>query len=233
MWSYYGAKTNIIDHYPPPKCDKIIEPFAGTARYALKYFEKDILIVDRYLVIINIWKWLQKCSKNDIVKLPDMKFGDHVDDYNFDCEEAKNLMGFMIGFMTESPRKTATIRMQQRPNSINYTKNRIANNLYKIKHWTVRTGSYENIENQEATWFIDPPYQFGGSHYKFSEIDYSHLSSWCKSREGQVMVCETTGADWMDFKPMAIHKTRRGFQKEAIWSNQPTAFDNEQLEIKL
>jgi hypothetical protein len=26
MWSYYGAKTNIIDYYPVPKHNKIIEP---------------------------------------------------------------------------------------------------------------------------------------------------------------------------------------------------------------
>ena len=48
MWSYYGAKTNIIDHYPPPKFDKIIEPFAGSARYALKYYDRDIILVDKY-----------------------------------------------------------------------------------------------------------------------------------------------------------------------------------------
>ena len=66
MWSYYGAKTNVIDHYPPPKCDKIIEPFAGTARYALKYFDREVLLVDKYDVIVKIWKWLQLCSPSDI-----------------------------------------------------------------------------------------------------------------------------------------------------------------------
>lgn len=54
MWSYYGAKTNVINFYPRPKHDKIIEPFAGTARYALKYFDRDILLVDKYEVITKI-----------------------------------------------------------------------------------------------------------------------------------------------------------------------------------
>lgn len=40
MWSYYGSKANVIGWYPPPMHDKIIEPFAGTARYALKYWDE-------------------------------------------------------------------------------------------------------------------------------------------------------------------------------------------------
>lgn len=37
MWSYYGSKTKLVDLYPPPKTDKIIEPFCGSAKYSLKY----------------------------------------------------------------------------------------------------------------------------------------------------------------------------------------------------
>lgn len=82
MWSYYGAKTNIIDYYPAPKHDKIIEPFAGTARYALKYFDRDILLVDKYDVIVKIYKWLQKCSPNDIISLPRFKAGENINEFN-------------------------------------------------------------------------------------------------------------------------------------------------------
>lgn len=32
MFSYYGAKTKIVDYYPKPLFDKIVEPFAGSAR---------------------------------------------------------------------------------------------------------------------------------------------------------------------------------------------------------
>lgn len=233
MWSYYGAKTNVIQHYPPPKYGKIIEPFAGTARYALRYFDREILLVDKYEVIIGIWKWLQQCSPNDVLSLPRMKQGDHVDSFKFDCKPAKDLMGFCIGFMTESPRKTATVRLTQRPNTVNYTLNRIASNLFKIRHWEIKCGSYLDIENQEATWFIDPPYQYGGHVYKENSknLSFDQLSNWCKSREGQSIVCETTKADWMDFKPLAIHKIRMGFQKEAIWTNEPSAFDNKQLQL--
>lgn len=233
MWSYYGAKTNVVKRYPPPKYGKVIEPFAGTARYALEYYDREVIILDKYEVVVKIWQWLQMCSPKDILKLPNMKQGERVDQFNFDCVEAKWLMGFIIGFMTESPRTTATIRLTQRPNAVNYTLNRIANNLFKIKNWDIRLGTYDDLENVEATWFVDPPYQYGGHLYKHNNksIDFSYLSDWCRSRKGQVIVCETIKADWMDFKPMTTHKTRQGFQKEAIWSNEPTAFDHEQLKL--
>jgi site-specific DNA-adenine methylase len=227
MWSYYGAKTNVVNWYPKPKFDKIIEPFAGSARYALKYFDREILLVDKYETIIKIWQWLQKCSPDDIRKLPRMKQGEHVDNFIWDCQEAKDLMGFVIGFITESPRKTGTIRLTQRPNHVNYTLNRIANNLYKIKHWEIKCDTYENIPNQNATWFVDPPYQFGGHCYKESSknIDFESLKNWCISRTGQIIVCESSKATWMDFKLIGSHKTRTGFQKEAIWSNFKTDYD--------
>lgn len=234
MWSYYGAKTNMIKFYPAPKHDKIIEPFAGTARYALKYFDRDVLIVDKYDVIIKIWKWLQLCSPDDIKKLPRLKYGESLHDYKFDCEEAKLLTSFTIGFMSCTPRWTATIRMEQRPNQANYTLNRIAAQLWKIKHWKIECKSYEEIPNQEATWFIDPPYELnGGQHYKHHKINYGHLKIWAESRGGQSIVCESGGASWLPFVPLARQKTRGGWQNELIWSNLPIESDRLQYELKL
>lgn len=235
MWTYYGSKTNVIDDYPKPKFDRIIEPFAGTARYALKYFEKDILIMDKYEVVIGIWKWLQKCSEADIKRLPHfVKPGQSLSDFTFDCDEAKNLMGFLIVFGMEKPRKTASVkRMTMRPNHVNFSLNRIAKNIFKIRHWDIRLGCYTEIENQKATWFVDPPYQIGGHCYVHSnkKIDFKSLNDWCRTREGQVIVCENTQADWMDFKPMRLHKGVRGMQKEAIWSNEKTNYDNVQQKM--
>ncbi len=233
MWSYYGAKTNVVNHYPTPKCDKIIEPFAGSARYALKYFEKQVLLVDKYEVITKIWKWLQMCSPKDILGLPRLKAGESLHDFTFDCEEAKLLMGFLVSYGLERPRMTATKKQTVRPNFIPYSLQRISKNLFKIKHWEIQQGSYEDIDNQKATWFIDPPYQFGGQCYPVGskKINFNHLGKWSRDRKGQVMVCENTKATWMDFKPMTQHKGRTGIQHEAIWCNEKTVFDNEQLQI--
>jgi hypothetical protein len=234
MWSYYGAKTNVINHYPTPKFDMIIEPFAGTARYALKYFEKDILLVDKYKVITDIWQWLQLCSEQDILRLPRrMKAGETLEDYTFDCAEAKLLMGFLVGYGLEKPRVTATNKQLHRPNFINYSLIRISKSLFKIRHWKIINGSYEDIDNKEATWFIDPPYQNGGACYPCSsnDINFDHLTNWATSRNGQIIICESMKATWLDFKPLAIHKGRTGMQKEGIWTNQHSAFDNIQLKL--
>ncbi len=164
MWSYYGSKKSIIDYYPPPKYGKIIEPFAGAASYAVKYWDREVLLVDKYEVITKIWKWLQLCSKNDLLQLPrTMDPNDSLDNYMFDCEEAKLLMGFVIAKGVERPRVKPTSRATiSRPNTINFTLNKIANNLHKIKHWKIIHGSYEDLPNEEATYFVDPPYEWGG-----------------------------------------------------------------------
>lgn len=234
MWSYYGSKTNVVDFYPKPKHGRIIEPFA---RYSLKYFENDILLIDKYELLVNIWKWLQQCSVGDVAALPHfVKPGQALSDFTFDCDEAKHLIGFLIGFGMERPRKTASVkRMTMRPNHVNYSLNRIAKNLWKIKHWDIRVGDYSDIENQQATWFVDPPYEFGGHCYQHpnKNINYPHLASWCEEREGQVIVCENTQATWMDFKPMMEHKGSKGMQKEAIWTNEVTHYDAVQTKIFL
>jgi site-specific DNA-adenine methylase len=234
MWSYYGSKSKVIEFYPPPKYSKVIEPFAGSARYALKFFDRDVLLVDKYEVIVKIWKWLQVCSKDDVLKLPRLKEAERLSNYKFDCEEQRLLMGFLISKGAEAPRDKATSRATtHRPNNINYQLKFIANNLFKIKHWDIRLGSYEEIQNQEATWFIDPPYQVGGYSYVMNNKgwDYSELAKWCQSRLGQVIVCENTNATWLPFLPMKNLKGNMHKTVEAIWSNFPTAYDSQQLSL--
>lgn len=223
MWSYYGSKTNIVKYYPMPKHDLIIEPFAGAAKYSLKYFDRDVLLVDKYEVIIKIWKWLQKCSPADILALPrHLKPNQALTDFNFDCEEAAMLMGFLIGFGMERPRITASKkRMVERPNLINYSLIRISKELFKIKHWRFECADYTTIPNQTASWFIDPPYQTGGHSYPHnnSKINFLELANWSMERVGQVIVCESSTAKWLDFKPFAKQKCRNGIRKESIWTN--------------
>jgi site-specific DNA-adenine methylase len=221
MWSYFGAKTNVIKRYPPPKYDKIIEPFAGSAQYALRYFDREVLLVDKYDVVVKIWKWLQLCSPSDILKLPRLKEGQKIEDIKFDCEEAKLLMGFMAGFSSTSPRNTATNKHTSRPNFVNFNLKKIAASLCKIKHWEVRVGSYEELENEEACWFIDPPYQFGGEHYVHGNeaINFVELGKWCMERKGQAIVCESSKANWLPFIPLVKQTTRGVPQYEVIWTN--------------
>lgn len=234
MWSYYGSKANLVDLYPKPKHGKLIEPFAGSARYALKYFDMEVLLVDKYDVIVKIWKWLQSCSPKDILNLPRLVHGQTLNDFTWDCDEAKLFMGFIIGRGANMPRIKPTERITiHRPNTINYNIKRIATNLWKIKEWQIIHGSYEDIPNESATWFIDPPYEFGGEYYKESNktIDFKKLAKWCESRTGQVIVCENTKATWMDFKPILSQKGSIHTTTEAIWTNEKTVYDNRQLTL--
>jgi site-specific DNA-adenine methylase len=233
MWSYYGSKTNIIKHYPRPKHNRIIEPFAGSARYALRYFDRDILLVDKYDVIVKVWKWLQNCSEGDILKLPRLKAGNRFEDINFDCDEAKMFYGFICGFSSASPRNIVSPRLNGRPNQINYNLKNVASNLFKIRHWVIQLGSYEEIVNDTATWFIDPPYQVGGHCYKESNknINFEKLGNWCKSRNGHVIVCEKMGATWLNFTSLVQQQTKNGVQNEAIWTNHPISYRKEQTKL--
>lgn len=224
MWSYYGSKSKVISFYPKPKTEKIIEPFCGTARYALEYFWLDVLIIDKWSVIVDTWKYLQQCSSEDILNLPDVSKGMDIRKLGLSNEE-KNLIGFCINRGSNAPKNIVSGFC-----SWNEDKKRIAKDLYKIKHWKIYCSSYLNIENEKATWFIDPPYQYGGEHYKEnnSSINYSELAKWCKSRIGQVIVCENTKADWLPFYPMRKLSGAYDVTTEAIWSNIPHDFQSRQ-----
>jgi hypothetical protein len=225
MFSYYGSKSKVVHLYPKPKFGKIIEPFAGSARYSLKYFDRDVLLVDKYPVIVGIWKWLQQASPKDVLALPSPKPGETINRDDFDCIEQAWLMGFMVQGGVNAPRLTVS-SVGNFGTGIERDKKRIAEDLYKIKHWKIELGSYENIPNQEATWFIDPPYQFGGHEYTCSnrDISFSRLGEWCKSREGQTLVCENTKATWLPFYPMREMQGSQFQTVEAIWSNLPHDF---------
>lgn len=235
MWSYYGAKTNLVGLYPPPKYGKIIEPFAGTARYALKYWDREVLLVDKYKVVVDIWKWLQKCSEKDILSMPrSFKKGQSFDDIKFDCPAQRNLFSYLLSSGDAVPRNKPTGRKTiDRPNHLNFGLKRIASQLFKIREWKIIHGSYADIPNHPATWFIDPPYQYGGQVYKESNknINFTELAEWCRGRQGHIIVCENTKADWMEFKPMIAQRGSLTTTTEAIWSNIPTSYSVTQTSL--
>jgi hypothetical protein len=180
MFSYYGSKTTLVDYYPKPKHSTLIEPFAGAAKYSLKYFDKDVILYDKYEVIIKVWKYLQECSPKDILSLPDIDRSQKLSDFDL-SEGERLLMGFLITAGGQSPRNTPSPNCTtNRPHRIRTRIKDIAKNLYKIKHWKIVHGSYLDIPNIKATWFIDPPYQFGGDVYIESNknIDFGQLGNW-------------------------------------------------------
>src|SRR5690606_4564477 len=113
----------------------------------------------------------------------------------------------------------------------------ITSQQHAIRHWIVFEGSYADLPNAPATWFVDPPYNNrAGSLYTFGSggIDYSHLGAWCREREGQVIVCENDGADWLPFAPFAdarAYRTQRS--REVVWLGGAMETDPAQNAIRL
>jgi hypothetical protein len=234
MFSYYGSKSKIIHWYPRPAYNKIIEPFAGSAQYSLKYWDKEILLIDKYDVIVSIWKWLQQCSENDILKLPLLKQGMDIRQLLLSREELL-FLSFLTNVGTKSPvwKVSPYAGKQFEQYGANRYK-KIASNLYKIRHWKITHSSYEKIQNQEATWFVDAPYYYGGQYYRYNskKIDYKHLAAWVQSRKGQVLVCENEKADWLPFKPMHPFKGQSNRTSiECIWSNRTSVYDYMQINL--
>lgn len=221
MWSYYGTKKKLAKLYQQPVYNKIIEPFAGAAQYSLfaDNWQKEVVLYDKYKVVADLWSWLIKeASPKDILALPDLNVGDKVTDFNLSNEE-RYLIGFSINNGSAMPKKSVGKYCNW-----NKTKLYIAENLFKIKHWQVYNLDYKLISNNEhATYFIDPPYEYGGEWYHSTvcnkHIDYLQLANWCKTRNGQVIVCENSKATWLPFTFLSNLKGQLHKTTEVVWYN--------------
>lgn len=226
FFGYYGGKwRDALKHYPPPAHDIIVEPFAGSAGYSLRYADRKIILCEIDPIVFGLWKYLINVKPSEILNLPDLDPAGSVDDLKL-CQEAKWLIGFWINRGTARPRKTPSKWMRDgiRPGSFwgSRVREMIASQVESIRHWKVHEGTYMDcpIENL-ATWFIDPPYEIAGRHYRFGseQLNYPDLAQWCKERKKQVIVCENQGATWLPFRPLANVKTTRANRRsqEVVW----------------
>jgi len=203
MFSYYGSKSKIVKYYPKPKYDLIIEPFCGASNYSLYHWEnRKVWINDSYEVIYRLWNYLKVITKEDIEFLGSLKLKQGSDIRELDItDDMRLLLGFVCGRGAQSPHNIYT-KWSEIGNSIKQTYNRLIKYQNRAKNWKITNLDYKNIPNQKATWFIDPPYQFGGSCYIKNKINYEKLANWCKSRNGQVIVCENSKSNWLPFRPL-------------------------------
>jgi len=191
-----------------------------------------VIINDKYEIVYRIWKFLQLCSPADILSLPKLKPGDKIDRSSFDCIEMAWLMGFMINSGCATPMLTMS-----RWGYVNFPRSVkiILENLHKIKHWTILNLDYLELESYVGTHFIDPPYIAAGYKYRFGsdKIDFNCLSEWCKNRQGQIIVCEDSKANWLPFNPMKRMNGIVKTQTEGIYTNEFTQYNNIQQLLKL
>ena len=231
MFSYYGGKSKIIHKYQEAKYPLIIEPFAGSACYSLRFGQnKNVWLNDKYDIIYKVWQYLINADRKRIEELPHLKKGDDIRNFNLSQEELY-LVGFCVGNGRSSPGYKVTAfgdkthypkeDSRWRPNSTwTLTRNRILKYLDMIKNWKITNIDYKDLPDIEATWYIDPPYQFGGDLYVENKINYQELAEWCKSRKGLVIVCENSKADWLPFKFLTEMSGSKHRTTEVIWTNE-------------
>jgi len=203
FFSYFGAKFMRGKYYPTPTHDTIVEPFAGAAGYAVRHHDRRVILVDRSPYTCGVWRFLIASSRADILALPLMEPGDDVHDLAV-CQEAKWLIGFWINQGSSVPKRTMGGRASNRKFGTwgEAPRARLADQVALIKHWQITEGDYTAAPDIEATWFIDPPYQVQGKQYQHAVSDYGALADWCRARRGQVIACESEGADWLPFRPI-------------------------------
>jgi site-specific DNA-adenine methylase len=220
VFSYYGAKSKLAGKYSAPAYKTIIEPFAGAAKYALHHCKIDptikVVLVEKYAVVADVWRWLLQATEDDIRRLPILAYKEAIPDVL--PPAARAFLAFMSNQGSERPRNVAGSKGGFKVKSWDTT----IRNLPFIKGWEIIEGDYTNAPDIEATWYIDPPY-IGQSRYPAGRgLDYSALADWCKSRKGQVVVCENDTATWLPFEKLCTAPGQRSTSKlrnEGVWMN--------------
>lgn len=220
FFPFYGSKWNMARYYPAPGEGLVIEPFSGAAGYSTFYDCKSVKLFDIDPIITGIWDYLLRVSPEEIMALPEMpNAGDCVDDYNLP-PEAKWLIGFWLNRGSAQPKKSRTAySARSDKGQLNWgakAKHRIASQLSGIEGWSIDNRSFDHIQNEEATWFIDPPYEDKGKYYRYPFSRFSELAEWSTGRKGRRIVCEGAGAVWMPFQPLGEFKTSGGKALEVV-----------------
>lgn len=218
VFSFYGGKSRIAQRYPNPTHDTVIEPFCGGAGYSLRHYQRQVLLNDANPQVHAIWRYLLNTPVDVVLaRIPDRaEKGDDVRDW-LTPEDDPGLLGLLragcnMGTMGSRGdcHKVSWFAAKQ----WHQVRGRIEYWLPKIGHWRVSLGGYDQVPNERATWFIDPPYaNEAGRRYAVGFNEYEALGAWCRERRGQVIVCENAGAEWLPFEPLCLAMTRGGVRE--------------------
>lgn len=230
--SYFGSKYATAFMYPRPRHEVIVEPFAGGAGYSLRYWRRRVVLVERSPDVCGAWRVLLERGPDAVRGLPLLEPDDDLRDMDLD-DDAKRLIGFWVNSGTAKPcNKLCSWALDGQPDRATaFWGPRVRERLARLSaaiqgRWTIIEGDYASAPDEEATWFVDPPYQgdLGDHYWGKNTLDYAQLAAWCQSRKGQVIVCERTGADWLPFDHAGTVKAtpgarRKGTADEAVWTN--------------
>ena len=198
LFSYYGEKRDLAHLYPDPIHPVLIEPFAGSASYSLHgdHWKHDVILVERDQRIAELWRWLiEDADRADIMGLPDLTPG----------ERSEELLHLVLAATRSANRSSSITVTPELAAQWDEARDRMADAVGKVKHWTILHGAYTDAPDIDATWFIDPPYAGEpGSGYRFgsSTLDFEALGGWIRTRRGQVIACEGGLGTHLPFGPL-------------------------------
>lgn len=223
---YYGGKWRAAPIYPAPKHRTIVAPFAGAGGYELRHHRHDVVLVEKYAHLAEMWRYLIEVKPAEVMRIPLVE--SVADLPSWVPDGARVLVGFQMVPATHHPARTlARVSRERGWGWTTRMREIVASQVDAIKHWKIIEGDYTLAPDLEATWDIDPPYNNkAGSHYPCGSrgLDYDALAAWCRTRRGQVFVCENEGATWLPFRPLATFRrglNKDGGSREAIWTNEP------------
>jgi hypothetical protein len=84
FFTYFGGKFRSAPYYPCATYRTIIEPFAKSAGYSMRYNDRNIILVEKYHVLAEMWRFLIGAKPEDILRIPTVE---HVDDLPKDTPE--------------------------------------------------------------------------------------------------------------------------------------------------
>lgn len=226
-FAYYGAKHRLASRYPAPIGPVVIEPFAGSAAYSMRYIEhlERVILVEADPAVVELWHRVIGMSLEDLDALDtDLELERTTDPLLAASGGSTSLHGTLSG---RSRRITPRMRK-----SWPTVKRRIARALPHLSKVEVIHGSYDSAPDLEATYFVDPPYQplledysstcQAGAAYRFGSeaLDYDALSEWCRSRRGLVIVCEQEPASWLPFDRLVESQNAQNTRRtEVVWTS--------------
>jgi hypothetical protein len=218
LFKWFGSKWLSSKKLPAPLHGLIVEPFAGGAGYALRHWEKKVTLCEADPHISKLWQWLIAVAKEaDIRDIP-INVSEGTDIRTLGLSDGQQLL----------------LKSWQRTNNVGScwtispwgnkpgqwtanTRARVASEFGAVSHWRFGGSdgvSYLRGNGFEATWFIDPPYQYNYG-YRMASPDYEELSQLCSVLLGQVIVCEAACAKtgklptWLPFRSFGSRITSR------------------------
>lgn len=238
FFCFYGGKWRTAGSYPPPRHQRVVEPFAGAAGYSTRlHWQHDVILIEKDPRVARLWRWLtHRTTTSAVIKtLPlwesafettaDSAFRSKLPTNTTEAvDAASDLIGFWLNKGTTGPCKKPSTWMLSgiRPKSYwgAEVRHLLSEQVEAIKHWSVIEGDWSRCtEFSPTSFFIDPPYEQDGSHYKCSSasLDFKHLGGVCLSLASggnQVVVCENEGASWLPFRKFRTIKATPGKQKK-------------------